>query len=131
MADVANKYEVHATYVTMKAASGIAYDATKANGSEHVGKAVMISGDDEVALVTDDKPVFGKLIKVEAGDFCTVQDGGYFDVDSEGSITYGAKVTGSTTAGKVKTADATYAAGDGNTAVAIKGDGANHIIVKL
>ncbi len=134
MADNAHKYEVHAQYVTRKAASGIAYDAAQPNGSAHVGKAVMQTGDDEVGLVTDGLEIAGKLIKVEPDNFCTIQDEGYADLPSDGTITYTNSnngLVGGTVAGTVKVATAVPAVGAVRGAKAIKSDGSGRVIVKL
>ena len=94
MADKANKYEVHAQYVTMIAGAGIAYDAAQPNGSAHVGKLVMMSAEDTVDLVTAGLEIFGKLIKVEPDGFCNVQDEGYCDVPTTGVPTYTSAANG-------------------------------------
>jgi hypothetical protein len=59
--------------------STITFDATKANGSAAVGKAVTpVTGTaDTVALAADANRITGKLLKVEADGFCTVQDSGF------------------------------------------------------
>lgn len=135
MADAANKYEVHAEYVTMVAGAGIAYDAAAKNGSAHVGKAIMNSAEDTVDLVTDGLEIAGKLIKVEPDGFCTIQDGGYCDLPTDGAATTYTKtnngLVGGTVAGTVKTATVVPAAGAVRGAKAIKGDGANKVIAKL
>lgn len=134
MADSANKYEVHAAYVTYKAGAGIAYDAAAKNGSAHVGKFLMHSADGEVDLVTNGLELCGKLIKVEPDGFCSVQDEGYADGPSDGVITYtnaANGLVGGTTAGTVKIATAVPAAGAVRGAKAVQSDGAGRVIVKF
>ncbi len=134
MADVANKYEVHAAYVTMKAGAGIAYDATQKNGSAHVGKFLRQSADGEVDLVTDGLEICGKLIKVEPDGFCTMQDEGYADGPSDGVITYtntNNGLVGGTVAGTAKVATVVPAAGAVRGAKAVQSDGAGRVIVKF
>lgn len=57
----------------------IVFDATKANGSAAVGKAVTpVTGTaDTVALAADGNHVSGKLLTVEADGFCAIQDTGF------------------------------------------------------
>lgn len=134
MADKANKYDIHADYVTYIAGAGIAYDAAQANGSAHVGKLVMLSAEDTVDLVTDGLEILGKLIKVEKDGFCTVQDEGYADVPTTGTVTYtnaNNGAVGGTTAGSAKVATAVPAAAAIRRTCFIKSDGANRAIVKF
>lgn len=134
MADMANKYELHAQYATFIAGSGIAYDATQPHGSAHVGKVVMHSAEDEVDLVTAGSEVCGKLIKVEPDGFCTVQVGGFADVPTTGTVTYthaNNRVVGGATAGYVAVSTLVPAATAVPGAKFIKGDGANRAIIKF
>lgn len=67
--------------------STITFDATKANGSAAVGLAVTIVPGtvDAVALVADGDRVLGKLLKVEADGFCTIQDTGFISLPAGAS----------------------------------------------
>lgn len=130
----ANKYELHAQYTTYVGDGSIPYDANAKGGSSHVGKAVMHTGEDTVGLVTNGKEICGKLIAVMPDGFVTVQDEGYCDVPSTGTITYTEAdngVVGSATAGSVKIATAVPATTSVRSAKAIKGDGAGKTIIKL
>lgn len=130
----ANKYKLHAKYVTFIAAGSIAYDATAKNGSAHVGKCVMMTAEDTVGLVTAGLEIIGVLIKVEPDGFCTVQDEGYADVPTTGTVTYtnaNNGAVGGATAGYAAVAAAVPAAAAVRTARFIKGDGANKAIIKL
>ncbi len=134
MADVANKYELQAEYVTMIAGSSIVYDATKQFGCANVGKAVMQSGDGTVDLVTADKEVFGKLISVDPDGFCTIQDEGYCSLPCDTSILYteaNSAVVGGATAGTVKIPTSVAATAAIRNARAIQADGTGFTIVKL
>lgn len=135
MADKANKYEILAHRTTFVAGAGIAFDRAAANGSAHVGKAVMLSAEDTVVLVTAGLEVFGKLTKVEPDGFCSVQDRGYCELPHDGTtITYtnaNNGVVGGATAGTIKSATAVPAAGAIRRARAIKADGALAVIVDL
>jgi hypothetical protein len=134
MADKANKYEILAHRTTFVAGAGIAFDRAQPNGSAHVGKFVMLSAEDTVDLVTTGSEVLGKLTKVEPDGFCSVQDRGYADGPSTGTITYtGANsgVVGGATAGSVAIAAGVPAAGAIRRARVVKGDGANRVIVDL
>jgi hypothetical protein len=56
----------------------IEYDATEDGGSDAVGLAVTLADvDGEIKLVGDGEFVLGKLLKVEADGFCSVQVGGF------------------------------------------------------
>ena len=59
--------------------STIVFDATQAGGAAAtmIGKAVTWSAADTVALCADGDHVLGKLIKVEADNFATVQVAGF------------------------------------------------------
>lgn len=84
--------------------STIVFDATKANGATAVGLAVTISGDDTVALVADGDRVLGKLLKVEADGFCTVQDTGFVSLPAGdgATVTAGQPVVGALGAASAK-----------------------------
>lgn len=135
MSDVANKYELHAEYVTMIAGAGIAYDITQRNGSIHVGKAVMLSAEDTVDLCSVNSQIFGKLIKVENDNFCTVQDEGYCDIPTDGTvITYVQTaniLVGGATLGTAKIATLANGLASMPNAIAVKGDGVNKVIAKI
>jgi hypothetical protein len=76
--------------------STITYDATKTGGSAQVGLAVTLSAARTVALTADGDAVVGKLVKVEADNKATVQDGGYMTLPSgaSASLTRGLKIVG-------------------------------------
>lgn len=80
----------------------IVYASTEVNGSVSVGKAVKMVAAGTVGLATDGTDVVGELIKVEADGFCRVQNVGVVNLPSVGTITYGTKIVGSTTSGKVR-----------------------------
>lgn len=86
--------------------STITFDATKANGSAAVGLAVTIVPGtvDAVALVADGDRVLGKLLKVEADGFCTVQDTGFVSLPagSGATVTPGQPVVGDLGASSAK-----------------------------
>lgn len=92
------KYDaIKPTYETFKIDnSTITYDATKANGSAQVGLAVTLSAAETAALVGDGEGVLGKLINVEADNFCTVQTGGYMTLPAGtgASLTLMKKIVG-------------------------------------
>src|SRR5438105_12847874 len=84
----------------------ITYDRTKPNGigiAAGAGLAVTLSDDDTVALTADGSFVEGKVIKVEADGFATVQIDGFATFgkgDSGiGTATRGIKIVGATLAG--------------------------------
>jgi hypothetical protein len=136
MSDVARKDDIRAGRVTMIAGSGIAYDATKKFGSQHVGKAVMLSAAGTVDLVTDALEIFGKLDKVEPDGFCVVQDEGYMELPTDTTtITYTATnngLVGGATAGTVRTATVAEVAGAVREAIAVQaGETANTVIARL
>lgn len=91
-------------------ASTVLYDATQANGSAQVGKAVKLSADDTVALATDGSEVCGKLLKVEPDGFATVQRWGFMTLPSTGTITRGTKIVGTTVAGNIRSVNTAAAA---------------------
>lgn len=76
--------------------STIVFDATQVNGAAAtmIGKAVTLSADDTVALAADGDAVIGKLLKVEPGNFATVQMYGYAQLPSSGTITRGTRIVG-------------------------------------
>lgn len=84
--------------------STITFDATKDGGSAAVGKAVMVSGNDTVALTSDGAPVKGKLILVERDGCCTIQVDGYCDLPGglAATLTPGLKIVGATGAGAAR-----------------------------
>lgn len=83
--------------------STILFDKTQVGGSAQVGKAVMLSADDTVALTSDGAAVEGKLIKVESDNFATVQYEGHATLpkgdSSTATITRGKKIVGATLGG--------------------------------
>lgn len=79
---------IEAEYVTFPIDdSTITYSATEENGSAQVGLAVTLKSDDTIELVGDGEFVLGKLIKVEADDYATVQVGGYMQLPGGASAT--------------------------------------------
>lgn len=84
--------------------STITYDVTKDNGSAQVGLAVTLSAADTVALVADAQAVIGKLVKVEADGYATVQVSGFMDLPggSGASLTRGKRIVGDLGASSAK-----------------------------
>lgn len=80
--------------------STILYDKTQPNGSAQVNKAVMLSGDDTVALTNDGAAVEGKLLKVESDNMATVQVEGFMPLgkgdSSSATATRGKRIVGAT-----------------------------------
>lgn len=74
----------------------IVYDADVVNGAAQVGLAVTLESDGTVSLVGDGEQVEGKLIKVEPGGFCVVQNGGVVTLPggSGATLTAGTKIVG-------------------------------------
>jgi hypothetical protein len=85
-----------ATYHTDN--STIVYDSTKAGGAATtmIGKAVSLSAAGTVQLAGDGDAIVGKLVKVEADNKATVQDGGYMTLPAGAgaTLTRGLKVVG-------------------------------------
>ena len=94
----------------------ITYDANQTNGigkAAGTGTAVTLSADDTVALTQDANYVFGKLLRVSADGFCTVQRWGMATLPSSGTTTRGTKIVGALSAsqrGFVRSAVAATAA---------------------
>lgn len=86
--------------------STITYDSTKARGAATtmLDKAVSLSAAGTVQLASDGEAVLGKLIKVEADNFCTVQDRGYMTLPggASASLTLGKKIVGALGAASAK-----------------------------
>lgn len=86
--------------------STIAYDSTKARGAATtmLDKAVSLSAAKTVQLASDGEAVIGKLIKVEADNFATIQDRGYmeFPGGSGATLTRGKKIVGALGAASAK-----------------------------
>lgn len=82
--------------VTYKHDDTIVYDATKAGGSAQVGLAVTLESNKTVSLVGDGESVEGRLVKVEPGGICVVQNRGYMKLPrgSSASLTPGKKIVG-------------------------------------
>lgn len=84
--------------------STITYDATKDNGSDQVGLAVTLSAADTIKLTEDAEAVIGKLIKVEADGYATVQVAGYMTLPggASASLTRGKGIVGDLGAASAK-----------------------------
>ena len=74
----------------------IVYDATKVGGSAQVGLAVTLESSDVVSLVGDGEEVEGRLVKVEPGGVCVVQNAGTMELPggSGATLTPGSKIVG-------------------------------------
>lgn len=74
----------------------IVYDATKAGGSTQVGLAVTLESNKTVSLVGDGESVEGRLVKVEPGGVCVVQNKGYMKLKrgTSATLTPGKKIVG-------------------------------------
>lgn len=95
-ADV-NFDEINPEFQTFKIDdSTITYSATAANGSSQVGLAVTMASAETVALAADGEAIVGKLISVEADNYCTVQVGGNMTLPggTSASLTLGKKIVG-------------------------------------
>lgn len=86
--------------------STIVYDSTKARGAATtmLDKAVSLSAAKTVQLASDGEAVIGKLIKVEADNFATIQDRGYmeFPGGSAAALTRGKAIIGALGAASAK-----------------------------
>lgn len=82
--------------VTLEHDDTIVYDATVAGGSEQVGLAVTLESAKTVSLAGDGEQIEGKLIKVEPGGVCVVQNAGYMKLPGGdgATLTVGAKIVG-------------------------------------
>lgn len=112
---------------TMKASATIAasFSILKKNGSDLVGKVVMLSDDNEVEIITTNSKVFGQLKEVLDDGYCVVTDEGWTDLPTDGTaINYGSGLLGGATAGTVKT-------GAGTSNIAIASAGTNKVRAKL
>lgn len=76
--------------------STITYSATATNGSSQVGLAVALSAAETVELAGDGEEIVGKLISVEADNYCTVQVKGTMTLPggTSASLTVGKKIVG-------------------------------------
>ncbi len=74
----------------------IVYDATKVGGSAQVGLAVTLESSNVISLVGDGEEVEGKLIKVEPGGFCVVQNRGNMTLPggTSATLTAGSHIVG-------------------------------------
>ncbi len=92
-----NNEGVGAEYATYEIdAVSITYSATVAGGSSQVGLAVTLTDDNTIATAADGEEIEGKLIKVEADGWATVQVGGYMTLPAgtSASLTNGKKIVG-------------------------------------
>lgn len=76
--------------------STVLFDATKPGGSSQVGLAVTWSADDTVALTQDGDFVLGKIVKVNADLFATIQHKGFCTLPggNGASLTRGKAIVG-------------------------------------
>lgn len=92
------KYDsIKPEYITFKIDdSTITYSATATNGSSVVGRAVTMSAAETVALAADGEAIVGKLISVEADNYCTVQVAGFMTLPggTSATLTVGKKIVG-------------------------------------
>lgn len=79
----------------------IVYDRTKANGSDKVGRAVMLTGNKTVALTSDGAAVEGILENVEPDGKVGIKAGGYGEAPggAGAALTPGKKFVGAVGAG--------------------------------
>lgn len=82
----------------------IVYDSTKDRGCAGVDLAVKLSGNRTVALVADQDPVLGQLIKVEPDGFATVRvEGGVsLPAGNGATVTAGKRIVGALGAAAAK-----------------------------
>lgn len=82
----------------------ITYSATQNNGSASVGLAVTLSAANTVALAADGEFVLGKLIKVDADNYATVQVEGYVELSggNGATLTRGKAIVGALNASNAK-----------------------------
>ena len=86
---------INAHYTTyLSDGSTIVYSETAVGGSTAVGKAVSLSANRTAKLAADAEHVVGKLILVEPDGKCNVQDGGYCQLPSSGTVTRGTGIVG-------------------------------------
>jgi len=109
------KYEeIKVTEVTYKYDNTITYDASKPGGSEVVGRALTITGDDTVGLVADGGVIRGRLERVYDDGLCSVRIAGFMKLPAGtgATLTRGSGVIGAargTELGYVKAAATPYA----------------------
>lgn len=74
----------------------IVYNPLLVGGSAQVGLAVTLESSDVVSLVGDGEQVEGKLIKVEPGGVCVVQNAGTMELPggTAATLTPGSKIVG-------------------------------------
>lgn len=94
--EAVNHIGIGYTAVTYAHDNTIVYDIAQVNGAAQVGKAVTLESDNTVSLVGDGEQVEGKLIKVEPGGFCVVQNGGTMELPGGdgATLTVGEKIVG-------------------------------------
>ena len=106
-----------------------AYSDQVANGSASAGLAVgLVNGSaDTVQLVSDGEAVFGRLDRVDADGFCTVQIEGqcYLPAGASATLVDGSKIVGAVGAASAKGYIRSAAAPAGTYAQAAATDGAN------
>lgn len=89
--------EIAPVFMTFKIDdSTITYSATATNGSSVVGRAVALSAAETVELAGDGEEIVGKLISVEADNYCTVQVAGVMTLPggTSATLTVGKKIVG-------------------------------------
>lgn len=98
----------------------IVYDSTKVGGSDQVGLAVTLETNGAVSLVGDNEQVEGKLVKVEPGGMCVVQNGGVMELagGNGATLTVGAKIVGALNASSA----------EGYIKAAAAGTAAHHVV---
>lgn len=84
--------------------STITYEATVANGTSHVGKAVTLSDDNTIALAGDGVAIEGGLVSVSADGFAEVEISGGVELPAGdgATLTNGKKIVGDLGAASAK-----------------------------
>jgi len=91
----------HARYITALYDNvTITYSATTGGGSAVVGRAVSLSAAGTIDLAADGEFVLGRLVKVEADGYCTVQVAGGMELPAgaAATLTVGKAIVGAASA---------------------------------
>lgn len=82
----------------------IVYSAAQEGGSAQVGLAVSIESSNVVTLAGDGENVLGKLLRVDADGFCSVQHSGFMELPggNGATLTAGLKIVGAVAAGPLE-----------------------------